>query len=366
MCDEMSTGDADRIEDNDLLPYCAQEADGLPATEKEKRLAHWLKEIQQLPPPQRQLLLKNFSVDELIAFHKNNKEWDKVTKQIAREFNWEEFSLAEIDDDPHHKKALGLALLAKVAYSCIDTSRSVQSCFPAWCDALIDSDFKIKSFGFQNGCSRGVIFTRGRDVVLAFRGSSKLQDLASDLDACYAPGYGGQVHKGMKRVFDDGRENLMAALDGIRREDGEPLRVALTGHSMGGVFAYFAACELANSERFDIKKIVSFGAPKVFDEQAAASYKASGLHDKTTRYEHFSDLVPFLPPVPKKIYQSIGKQYYLSKNNAIFIDPEKFQVQADQARRFGIREQIAFGFERRTILDHALDSYVKSLYIYHS
>ncbi len=349
---------------NDDLPYCLQDTDSLPHTEKEHHLAEWLKEIQQLSSAKRKLLLKTFSVEQLSEFHKNDRAWNTVTKQIAREFNWNEFVLNNIEDDPHHKKALGLALLSKIAYACIDTTHSMESCFPLWCDTLLESGFKIKSFGFKDDCSRGLIFYRGKDVIISFRGSSKFQDFLLDLDACHISSYGGNVHKGMKLAFDKVRSNLMSLLDDIESESNEPLHIALTGHSMGGAFAYFAACELADETGYDIKKVVSFGAPKVFDQGAADFYQSAGLEDKTARFEHFSDLVPFLPPVPKLFYQSIGNQHYLSKNNEIWIKPPSYKVQADQLKRFSLKEQEAFGFEARTILDHSLDSYIKGLYIY--
>jgi hypothetical protein len=65
----------------------------------------------------------------------------------------------------------------------------------------------------------------------------------------------------------------------------------ITGHSKGGAIAALAAVRL--QAEGVTPRIVTFGAPKVGDEDFAAAYDARFTH---TRYEYADDIVPHLPP----------------------------------------------------------------------
>lgn len=68
--------------------------------------------------------------------------------------------------------------------------------------------------------------------------------------------------------------------------------IYLTGHSLGGALALNAAAILA-SEGFDVKRVITFGAPKSFRKKTARNFRA--LKIEVFQYCNPGDPIPLMP-----------------------------------------------------------------------
>ena len=94
--------------------------------------------------------------------------------------------------------------------------------------------------------------------------------------------------------------------------------LVLTGHSLGGGIAVVAAFDLA--EQYDIRAVVTFGAPRVGLPEFRGSYHtkrcgARTLHAITRRYTHETDLVSRVPP--PVLYCHVGDESVVNSSGAI-------------------------------------------------
>jgi len=129
---------------------------------------------------------------------------------------------------------------------------------------------------------------------VVFRGTTDAEGWVTDLDAERAPcgfGDGIAVHEGFVAHWQFLRERIAPAVKGAQVL-GRP--VTLAGHSLGGAMATLAAIELARTG-YRVERVVTFGSPRVGNAAFAGAYELAGLVEKTTRYVHSFDPVPWLP-----------------------------------------------------------------------
>jgi len=210
---------------------------------------------------------------------------------------------------------------------------------------------------------------RGRDMILAVRGTDELADWITNLRVSlvdYIAGRSRNVR--MARVSsvdftDDGMDVTWGRVhEGFERAAGELLphaedlitpdikTVWLTGHSLGGAIATRVADGLADFLPMEMEiRVVTFGAPRVGDREWAYHYNRR-LGDRTVHLANEADPVPWLPS---------WWWGYDRRPNALWFDGELWQ--------YGIT---TFGwlwtllFSRRTLGlqvmgDHSMDEYAR-------
>ncbi len=152
--------------------------------------------------------------------------------------------------------------------------------------------YRIKSF-FDVPPAQGYLFERGDLAVLAFRGTEAsrlhLWDIASNVRflAHNWEGPGG-AHLGYVRQYRRLREPATHCIKSIPTD--KPLFV--TGHSMGGAMATVSAADVFE-RGWKIKRLITFGAPKALDAEAAAAITCP-----VDRYVNAWDPAPPWPPSP--------------------------------------------------------------------
>jgi len=144
--------------------------------------------------------------------------------------------------------------------------------------------------------------TPNNTIYLAFTGTDPLalQDWFDDVDffPISFPGCEGcWVDRGFYHTYLDLREQVLAAL-AVYRQDHPTAVLHLTGHSLGGALAVFAALELIHTLGLRVDMLYTFGQPRIgnvaFQEFLQASLEASSCaHFRVT---HHRDPVPHLPP----------------------------------------------------------------------
>jgi hypothetical protein len=108
-----------------------------------------------------------------------------------------------------------------------------------------------------------------------------------------AAGVGARFHRGFMAALDIIWTPLFAAVDEAIRQAERPIWI--TGHSLGGALALLAAWRFERNF-LTVDQILTFGAPMIGNEAAAAAFEKQ-FGDRITRYVNFEDPVPLLPSV---------------------------------------------------------------------
>jgi triacylglycerol lipase len=145
-------------------------------------------------------------------------------------------------------------------------------------------------------------------VILAFRGTSSIQDWATDLHATPAnfdwifqgAPHVGQIHAGFGHALVDSVPEILKVLVPClqpREKEKTSPRLFITGHSLGGALAVLAAaaCKLVSGWLYPVAGLYTYGQPRVATHAAANTFERefSNVHFRFVNYE---DLVPRVPP----------------------------------------------------------------------
>lgn len=208
------------------------------------------------------------------------------------------------------------------------------------------------------------VVRRGRNVIVAFRGTMGLENAKTNLwtsraavmyssnsedDDLLANYMYGAVHSGFLNAYKSVRRDVQAALDTIihdYRHFEAPLKVFITGHSLGGALATLCAFELCSRYRDLDVRMYSFGSPRVGDH--AFSRKYNKLVPKSFRFVCDRD---FITTIPKFLwlYKHVGIEILIDTHGNHLFEPSFIDKN--------------FRFSRSSWEDHSLVSYLKGLSI---
>lgn len=178
---------------------------------------------------------------------------------------------------------------------------------------------------YKKGVSNpaGYVIETKNEVLVCYHGTqfgqifgSGAKEIAHDLDISRAKmNFAGQevsVHSGFKAEFEASKDSLHEAL---QQTAFKTKGVHLAGHSLGAAVAQIAALDLVTNHGTDVKKVTTFGGPRVFTQDASELYNDKGLGDVTLRVKQDKDPVPRL--VPRGMYHHTGKKIKLQSSKGI-------------------------------------------------
>lgn len=188
---------------------------------------------------------------------------------------------------------------ANVSYDISPTGAFAREA-PMYGGAGFQEEVKIYQGGTEN--IHAALLARTQDgIVVAFRGtlgpqevsSASLRDWLNNLMGAApveVPAIEGKVQEGFWTALQVLWEPLLRDLKAMKKSDE---KIYVTGHSKGGAIATLFAARLLEEEKLEVKEVVTFGAPKVFNEAAAKAYES---RIRQFSYECNTDLVPFVAP----------------------------------------------------------------------
>lgn len=136
-----------------------------------------------------------------------------------------------------------------------------------------------------------VLQDRTRQVsIVAFRGTDEAEDWRYNFKAQPIAMSIGQVHGGFRELYASLNERLVEAVRPIASEG-----LWLTGHSLGGALANLAAYDFERIHSFQVRGIVTFGQPMLFDRRAAVEMEHR-FRRRLLRFVNDTDAVPRMPP----------------------------------------------------------------------
>ncbi|MGY0019062.1 lipase family protein [Streptomyces sp. cg35] len=170
--------------------------------------------------------------------------------------------------------------------------------------------------------------------ILIFRGTEfggvSLTDIYTDIvteTVPYPDTVGSMVHAGFLRGFKYAWPEIVGHLGGRGKSKNEIGELYITGHSLGGALAVFAACELFDNGLKQLTKdlreelqhafrgLYTFGQPMVGD-QAFADHFQEIFGAMTFRHVYQYDLVPRFPPRTAGSFRHFGREMFGTRNSA--------------------------------------------------
>jgi hypothetical protein len=187
--------------------------------------------------------------------------------------------------------------------------------------SLLDDNFRY--FNEPSTDTQGILFRKGRHIVLAFRGSQQIQDWRTNFSVSRrlfkttlepTPDLWpqGSVHRGFQGAWESVERRVVFYL---RQWWGEDCCLWVTGHSLGGALANLAGVAL-DYQGFKVSGLYTFGQPRVGDWQFVREVNQV-MGDRIFRYANNNDVVPLIPPPfipwnPTRLYGHMGAFRYFN------------------------------------------------------
>lgn len=167
-----------------------------------------------------------------------------------------------------------------------------------------------------------------RIIALAFTGTDpfSLLDWIDDIDTLkysYALCKDCKVHKGFYDTYEQLRMQVLDAVKAYRLQD-PTSELVITGHSLGGAMAIHACLDIIHTLGIDpmsIRSLITFGQPRVGNEQFQAFLSNSLPSGRHYRLTHHKDPVPHLPLMamgfqhePQEVFYKADPSYYVLCN----------------------------------------------------
>lgn len=158
----------------------------------------------------------------------------------------------------------------------------------------------------------GFVLKSPQHSILVFRGTQNTSDWlanfrTSQVDYKQGGQTQGRVHAGFKRLYNDLADQVKAAVKGL-----DPtLPCYITGYSLGGALATFAAADIAaHYPALQAQlRLYSYASPRLGDPDFARFY--SQLVPNSYRILNLADAVPMVPPsnTQKQRYVHVGQPW---------------------------------------------------------
>ena len=297
-------------------------------------------------------ILKQFGIGKL-------KVWlgREVVRRIRRRYSLGEqytqtFSKSHTVDWEEINK---FARISSVIYKDADTIRNT---LPRFVEASLLTYTKIYIHEINKIQYMLITSDDAKEYIISVRGTNNIKNAFLDLKffkdkskrlMC-------KVHKGFHSVAEDIFSDLRP------RMSNPEYSIYVTGHSLGGAEALLigAYCDHA---KMNLKKIITFGQPKVFDSVGVEKWK----HLPLTRVVNETDIVPLVPPVELLYmfsrYKHFGDMIKLC-NEEYYCYLENHQAQGFGVNSFWLNAANE-GFSIKEIFkevpDHYMDHYIDGI-----
>ena len=217
--------------------------------------------------------------------------------------------------------------------------------------------------------TQGILFRKGRHIVLAFRGSQQIQDWRTNFSVSRRP-FGtatgkapdpwpeGSVHRGFQGAWESVEKQVLYYLRQWWTAD---CCFWVTGHSLGGALANLAAVSL-DYQGFKVSGLYTFGQPRVADWQFVRQVNQV-MGDRIFRYANNNDVVPLIPPPfipwnPTRLYGHMGAFRYFNTFGKLHMTSVPAQRWFDHLLGLVLAVREA-GTD--LVADHMMEFYVKHL-----
>ena len=237
-----------------------------------------------------------------------------------------------------------LAQLSKIAYQSKEGATN----------ALKNTGFELVE-SFSKNHTQAMIITSKNSIIVAFRGTSSVNDLIDDFKIELVPFTGDtKVHLGFKEgvdaIYTELFKRLSSLLDGKKT-------FWITGHSLGAAEATLFNLKLRMDHDLGALGCYTYGAPRLGDkkfEKLYTNYHASF----TFRHVNGNDIVTRIPPRIMG-YRHVGKFQYFDVDGKLQEDPKFWQLFKDRVK--DIWRSCKNWRQLESLKDHKIDNYLAAI-----
>mmetsp|Transcript_1220 Transcript_1220/g.1623 ORF Transcript_1220/g.1623 Transcript_1220/m.1623 type:complete len:413 (-) Transcript_1220:299-1537(-) len=200
-------------------------------------------------------------------------------------------------------------------------------------------------------------------VVVAFRGTSSLNDALTDLNFFQKETERGGVHDGFYDAIALVWDNVLAAVEKYSGGVNGTKPIWVTGHSLGGALATIATARLRLDHDLPVHGLYTYGSPRVFSKKYARIFNQD-FAAQTFRFVHNLDIVPRVPFRTLGGYRHIGRFMYLDSEGQLRRRVRFTTLLEDlmSERFYDLLNLLSFGDpDFSAASDHYLDGYIGSL-----
>jgi len=169
-----------------------------------------------------------------------------------------------------------------------------------------------KSFDIRD--TQAFLAANNEIIVLAFRGTTSINDWRTDFRVKLIPVISGLVHRGFNEALDYIWKDLKQAILNFKDKEQS---IWITGHSLGGALATLVADRLTN-DSMEVKGVYTFGQPRVGNKVFANNYDGK-MKEYTFRFVHDEDMVAKIPSFLQG-YNHIGTECYFDREGTLYTD----------------------------------------------
>lgn len=160
-------------------------------------------------------------------------------------------------------------------------------------------------------------------IIVSFRGSQSIDNWLTNLNFGLVPTdlcARCTAHAGFWQSWVDARDTVIPAVKATAANYAD-YQIAITGHSLGGAIAPFAAAQLRNQGMR--VALYTFGSPRVGGPTLSSYISSQG--GGNYRVTHWNDPVPRLPLLTLG-YVHISPEYYIGVKNKVDVKAEDVKV----------------------------------------
>lgn len=175
-------------------------------------------------------------------------------------------------------------------------------------------------------------------VLVAFRGTTSVQDWLADLNIFSTDRPYGTVHRGFRNAFAVVEPQLRAEVQKFAEKP-----VLITGHSLGGALAVIAAAEWQGV--FDVRWLYTYGQPAV-GKGSFPGFMNHHYGAKYIRVVNDDDIVPQIPPT----YSHMGRLIHFDPHGGVSGEAEAVVTEATGVGTPPVMSEAAFDQLRARLL----------------
>ena len=209
--------------------------------------------------------------------------------------------------------------LCQASY-CVTDSWNCLTCNPsAKLEYVVNKDDSKAIQGYDS--STHSLFT-------AFRGSANTHNWIENIQAWRIAPYNDSsvtVDKGFYKAYQYIKDPVFANLATMASKY-NTRRVLITGHSLGAAMATLMAYDILISKQYDIQYLVTFGSPRVGNDNFAKIMKSFSIN--SYRVTHYYDIVPHVPEEMLGYLHISNEIWYDETNNAYKVCSDSLEEDA--------------------------------------
>mmetsp|Transcript_24556 Transcript_24556/g.31913 ORF Transcript_24556/g.31913 Transcript_24556/m.31913 type:complete len:405 (-) Transcript_24556:320-1534(-) len=276
---------------------------------------------------------------------KANEDADDDSFYIKKDFKFEPYALAF---SPYNAYQLGRC--SSLVY--YDRS-NVTSTLKRW-------GFSKSKFWSVNDTE---VFLAQSDhtIIMAFRGTSSVEDALTDLDFTMEKTKHGYVHSGFYEAINFVWDDLYNTLQTFQNNT-KGSAIFVTGHSLGAALATIATARLRLDHDEPVHGLYTFGSPRVFDETYAIKFNKD-FGAQSFRFVNQGDIVTKVPLAQLFGYRHVGRMFYLDVDGTIIQRISFWELLLDvfQEKLKDILGLFRLDFSPGNLEDHYMAGYISGI-----